>query len=398
MMLYIQTARVIETLRTVKTSVRLRLGCLWIVVAQAWCYIGRLHRSIDISLRFLGMEDRMFRARSIIVGLFCLTLAVVSVVASAGAQSFPPGKALTLVVGNAAGSGYDTYGRLVTRYMTKHLPGHPNIVVQHMPGAGSVKAAEYLYSIAPKDGTVFGLIMPGALVDPLATDPKKYRYEANKFEFIGTADSGTRVCFASARSGVKTLEDAQKKKVSVSSTPRADFTHMLNALAKTQFQIVSGYPGPTDILLALERGEGDAICGLDFTAVNSIRPGLLGSDKVNIMVQIGLEPKPFLTSLGVPEVWNYIPAEDRPVVELMVVEQALQRPFLAPPGTPADRMSALRAAFDATLKEPELLDQAKKSNLEINPKSGAQIAALILGMYSAPKELIERMGKVSRPQ
>jgi tripartite-type tricarboxylate transporter receptor subunit TctC len=328
---------------------------------------------------------------------FVLVLGALPAFDHARAQGFLPGKGLTLIVGNTAGSGYDTYGRLVTKYMSRHLPGHPAIVVQYMPGAGSVKAAEYLYSIAPKDGTVFGLIMPGALVDPLASDSKKYRYEANKFEFIGTADSGTRVCFASARSGVKTIEDARKKKVSVASTSRADFTHMLNSLARTQFQVVSGYPGPNEILLALERGEGDAICGLDFTAVNSLRPGLLGSDKVNIMVQIGLEPKPFLTSLGVPEVWKYIPAEDRPVVELMVVEQALQRPFLAPPGTPPDRMTALRKAFDAALKEPELLDQAKKSNLEINPKSGAEIAALIRGMYSAPKELIERMGKISRP-
>jgi len=281
--------------------------------------------------------------------------------------------------------------------MSKHLPERPNIVTQNMPGAGSVKAAEYLYSIAPKDGTVFGLIMPGALVDPLATDPKKYRYEASKFEYIGTADSGTRVCFTSARSGVKTIEDAQTKTVSVASTPRADFTHMLNALAKTRFRVVSGYPGPNDIMLALERGEGDAICGLDFTAVNSLRPGLLGSDKVNILVQIGLEPKPFLSAIGVPEVWKYISAEDRPVVELMIGEQVLQRPFLAPPGTPAARVDALRAAFDAALKDPELLDVATKANLEINPKSGAEIAAQIKRMYSAPKELIERMAKVSRP-
>jgi tripartite-type tricarboxylate transporter receptor subunit TctC len=341
----------------------------------------------------------MLRARSskAVAVAFWVALAVVTAFVPARAQSFAPGKPLTLIVGNTPGSGYDTYGRLIARYMSGHLPGRPNIVVQNMPGAGSVKATEYLYSIAPKDGTVFGLIMPGALVDPLATDPKKYRYEASKFEFIGTADSGTRVCFTSARSGVKTIEDAQKRKVAVPSTPRADFTYMLNALAKTQFQIVSGYPGPNDIMLALERGEGDAVCGLDFTAVNSLRPGLLGSDKVNILVQIALEPKPFLSALGVPEVWKYIPAEDRPVVELMVGEQVVQRPFLAPPGTPADRISALRAAFDAALKEPELLEAAKKGNLEINPKSGAEVAAQIKSMYSAPKEVVERMGKVARP-
>jgi hypothetical protein len=342
----------------------------------------------------------MLRARSIRAagGLFWLTLVVVLVVAPAGAQSLFQGKNLTLIIGNTAGSGYDAYGRLIARYLSKYLPGNPSIVAQHMPGAGSVKAAEYLYSIAPKDGTVFGLIMPGALVDPLASDPRKYRYEASKFEYIGTADSGTRVCFTSARSGVKTIEDAQTRRVTVAASPRANFANMLNALAKTQFRIVSGYPGPIDMLLALERGESDAVCGLDFNAVNSLRPGLLGSDKINILLQIALEPKPFLSALGVPEVWQYISAADRPVVELMVGEQVLQRPFLAPPGSPADRISALRTAFDAALKDPELLDLANKGSLEINPKSGAEIAAQIKSMYSAPKEVVERMGKISGRQ
>ncbi len=342
----------------------------------------------------------MLRARSIgpAAGLLWLTLAPVLVVAPASAQSVFQGNNLTLIIANTAGSGYDAYGRLIARFMSKHLPGNPRIVAQNMPGAGSVKAAEYLYSIARKDGTVFGLIMPGALVDPLANDPGKYRYDAGKFEYIGTADSGTRVCFTAARLGVKSIEDAQKRRVTVATSPRANYAPMLNALAKTQFQIVSGYPGPNEMLLAVERGEADAVCGLDFSAVNSLRPGLLGSDKIDILLQIGLGPKPFLSALGVPEVWQYISAADRPVVELMVGEQVLQRPFLAPPGSPADRISALRTAFDAALKDPELLDLAKKGSLEINPKSGAEVAAQIKSMYSAPKEVVERMGKISGRQ
>lgn len=326
-----------------------------------------------------------------------LSAAILSSLSEAGAQNFYQGKNLSLIVGNTAGSGYDTYGRLVARYMSKHLPGRPGIITQNMPGAGSVKAADFLFNIAPKDGTVFGTIMPGALVDPLATDPKKYRYEPAKFEYLGTADSGTKICFSSARSGIKSIEDTQKVKVTVASTARADYTHMMNSMLRTRFHLVTGYPGPGDMLMALERGEGDVICGLDFSAVNAMRPGLIGSDKVNVLMQFGLEPRSSLTALGVPEIWKYLAPADRPVVELIVTEQVFQRVFLAPPGTPAERLAVLRAAFDAAMTDAELLAEAKKINLEINPKSGNDVASRIKAMYAAPQEVVARMSKVTRP-
>lgn len=316
--------------------------------------------------------------------------------ATACAQDFYQGKTLTIVIGNTAGSGYDTYGRLIARFMAKHLPGQPGVIAQNMPGAGSVKAADFLYTIAPKDGTALGLVVPGALVDPLSADPSKYRYDPTKFEYIGTADSGTRLCFSSAQSSVKTMEDAQAKVAVVGATQPAAYARMLNALAKTKFRIVTGYPGPAEMFMALERGESEVICGLDYSAMNTLRPGLLGSSKVNILLQIGLEPKPSLTALGVPSIWKYIEPSDRSLVELIVTEQVFQRVFIAPPGAPEPRVKALRAAFDAALRDTELLDEARKSNLEINPKSGEEVAGHVRRMYAAPKELIARMAKVTR--
>lgn len=313
------------------------------------------------------------------------------------AQDFYQGKTLTVVVGNTAGSGYDVYGRLITRFMTKYLPGKPLMIAQNMPGAGSVKAADFLYSIAPKDGTTFGLVVPGALVEPLSGDAAKFRYDPTRFEYIGTADSGTRLCFSSAASPVKTMADAREREAIVGATQPAAYARMLNALAKTKFRIVTGYPGPAELFMALERGESEVICALDYNAANTLRPGLLKSGKVNILVQIGLEPKPLLTALGVPSIWQFIEPADRPLVELIVSEQVFQRVFLAPPGVPEGQVKALRAAFDAALMDPELLDEAKKSNLEINPKTGAEVAEHVRKMYAAPRELVERMAKVTRP-
>lgn len=317
--------------------------------------------------------------------------------APAMAQDFYQGKTITIVVANTAGSGYDSYARILGRHMPKYIPGKPRVLVQNMPGAGSVKALEYTYMIAPKDGTHFTLAIPSALVEPLLGGARQYRYDPTKFSYVGTADSGTKTCATNGPSMVKTMEDARKRTAIIAATTVADFPNFLNALSGTKFRVVTGFPGPSDLLLAVERGEADGVCGLDLGTFRSLRPDWLKvPGKANFLFQAGLEPNEEMTRLGVPPIWNFIRDSDRDVVELIVSPQVFSRPFLAPPGTPVAQLKSLRSAFMAAMRDPELLEEARKASLDINAKSGEDVEALVNKIYSAPKNLIEKMSKAIR--
>ncbi len=318
------------------------------------------------------------------------------------AQDFYAGKTVTLIVANPAGSGYDAYGRLLARHMPKYISGKPQIIVQNMPGAGSIKATDFTANVAPKDGTTFTLAMPGAMIEPLTGDPTKFRYDPTRLAYVGTMDSGTRVCMTSAASKVKSIEDARKTKSIIAATAAGssayDYPHFINALIGTQFNVVTGYPGPGDVFLAAERGEADGLCGFDISTFTSLRPGwLTGDKKGHALLQLGMEPNPKATEFGFPSVWQFIKPEDKPLVELIVSQQVFQRPFIAPPGTPEPQLKALRTAFMAAVKDPELIAEAAKANIELNAKSGEEVEALVKKIYAAPKDLIARMAKVIRP-
>ena len=321
---------------------------------------------------------------------------------SAQAQDFYAGKQLTIVVANTAGSGYDTYGRLLARHISKHIPGKPTVIVQNMPGAGSIKATDYTFNVAPKDGTTFTLAMPGALVEPLTGDPTKYRYDPVKIAYIGTMDSGTRMCMTRPGSPIRTMDDARKNRTIMAATAIGssafDYPNFINAVAGTKFNVVTGYPGPGDLFLAAERGEAEGLCGIELSTYSALRPGWLSGDKKgNALVQLGLEVNPRVTELGFPPIWDFIKPEDKPLVELIVSQQVFQRPFLAPAETPAPQLRVLRTAFMAALRDPELLEEAKKSTIELNPKSGEEVEALVKKIYGAPKSLIDQMAKAIRP-
>lgn len=330
----------------------------------------------------------------------CLALATICA-APARAADFYEGKTINLIVGNDAGSGYDSYARVLARHMGRHIPGKPNIVVQYMPGAGSITAAQYLYVVVPKDGTAFAIVFPGAIIDPLTGDASKYRYDPVKFEHIGTADSGTRLCFTGGASPVKTMADARTTKSRMAATAPGsssiDYAYFFNTLAGTKFEVVAGYKGPGDLMLAVERGEADGVCALDVSTVMSLRPDWLGTGKAHFLVQAGLEPKESLTRLGVPSMWDFIAPADRDVGELFVSQQVFGRPFIAPPGVPAERVKILRDAFDATFRDPEALEEARRMQLEVNPRGGEAVAALVKKVYASPKSLVERMAKAIRP-
>ena len=329
-----------------------------------------------------------------------ITLVAVCALAAPVAQAagFYEGKQISIIVGSDAGSAYDGYSRLLSRHMGKYIEGNPTFVVQNMPGAGSIIAAQYIANIAPKDGTVIAMLFPGTLVEPLTGDPAKYRYSPVDFSYLGTADSGTRMCVTMASSGIRTIEDARKKKVVMAGTApgssTVDYAWFTNEVAGTNFEVVSGYKGPGDVLLAMERGEAAGVCALDSATIATMRPDWIGTGKINLLVQHGLEVN---ANLKAPPLWDFIKPEDRPVAELMVGQQVFGRPFVAPPGIPAEPLRILRAAFMSAMKDPALLEDAHKLKLDINPKNGEEIAGLVKKMYSSSPELLARLKKAIRP-
>ena len=274
----------------------------------------------------------------------------------ASAQTSLEGKSLSIVIGTDAGGGYDLYARMLGRHIMRHLPGKPTIVPQNMPGAGSMKAAEYLHNIAPKDGTAIGLIFPGAILEPLLGDRAKFRYDPNNLQYLGSADSGVRLCITHKSSKVKTFEDAQRIPAnmggSAAGSSTTDYAQMLNALAGAKFKIINGYKSSLDTVLAAERGEVDGLCGYDSNSFRAQRPAWFGTAESNMIVQTSLEPGAELTKMGVPSIWKYVTSENRAVMELILSQQEFHRPFVAPPGVPAPMLATLRAAFMATMKDP----------------------------------------------
>ena len=332
------------------------------------------------------------------LGLIASAFTVGSAPPLAWAQDFYKGKQITIVVGNPAGSGYDAYARLLARHMGRYIPGQPSFVVQNMPGAGSVTAAQYLMNVAPRDGTTIGIIAPGAIFDPLIEGDAKFRYSPQRFVYLGSADSGTRVCFTSKKSGIKTIADARERKVVVASTaPQSsatDYALMMNALTKTKFEVVMGYKGPADLILATERGEAQGVCALDSGTVATIKPDWLTGGVFNILAQAGLQPSP---DVPAPSMWEFIDGADRTVAELIVSQQDFSRPFIAPPDTPRPQADILRTSFSQTMKDAELVAEANKMRIGVNARSGDDIAQIVDKLYSSPPHIVARAKQILRP-
>lgn len=322
--------------------------------------------------------------------------------APARAADFYSGKTINFIIGGNPGGGYDTYARTVARHLADHIPGKPNIIPQNMPGAGSGKAAQYIFSVAPKDGTAIGALYPGAIVGPLLDDQTHWHFEPTKFNYVGSADSGTRLCMTWKTSKIKTFEDARKQKVIMGASQAGgstrDYAYLLNHMAGAKFEVVSGYKGSVDILLAMERGEIEGLCGFDWSSLLAQRPDWVKTHSVNLILQMGVEPNKDLLKSGVPEVWKYITSDDdRQAMELVVSQQVFGRPYVLPPDTPAARVKTLRTAFDATMNDKELLADAKKSRIVIDPTSGAKAQALVEKLYATPKRIVDKAKSATTP-
>jgi tripartite-type tricarboxylate transporter receptor subunit TctC len=318
-----------------------------------------------------------------------------TVAAPVSAADYYAGKTVDLIVGTPPGGGYDIYARALARHIGRHIPGQPTIVVKNMPGAGSAKAAQFISMIAPKDGTAIAAIMPGAIMGPLLDERADALFDPTKVLYIGTANSGTRVCLTLKGSKITTFDDALKEKAVFGGVSTNDSTQEYGYLHKrtsgAKYDVVSGYRGTPDIALAIERGEIDGVCGWDWSSFKAQKPDWLRDNKVNVLLQVSLDPHPELTRMGVPTVWQYVKNDsDRKVVELVISQTVFHRSYIAPPGTPQPQLDILRAAFDATVQDKEFLEDAEKLRIDIAPLSGAKVQDLVTKLYATPKDIVER--------
>jgi len=341
------------------------------------------------------------RIRKVVCGLGGSSLIVTAVaqcalVKEAGAQAdavaaFYRGRTVQAVVGYTPGSTFELYLRTLARHLGRHIPGNPAIVIQHMPGAGSLNATAHLAAAAPKDGSVIGMINPVNTTEPLI-DPGKTRFDPRTFQWLGSLNSEISTC-AFWNKELKTLADLKRREITVGSTgPSSGSTvdaKVLGPLAGINFKVVTGYPGLTEVRLAAERGEVDGHCGLQVSAIKTSLWEAFEAGRLSVPVQMALQKHPELPD--VPNAYDLATSDDdRALFRLIFGPWAYGRPLLAPPGTPSDRVAALRAALKATLADPQYIAETKRINMEIQPTEPEAIAALVEDILRTPAPVVER--------
>lgn len=301
------------------------------------------------------------------------------------------GKSVRITVGYAAGTEYDHWGRLIARHIGRHLNGNPNIIVENMPGAGSIKAATYLFAQAPKDGTVFGAIGRDVITLPLIDADMRTRFDALKFGWLGSPSTETNACVANASAGLTSARDLFAKQLIVGGTGAGTGTsiypRMLNGLLGTKFRVSDGYKSSTEVLLAMQRKEVDGVCQ-SYSYIRQKEAKAIASGSILVLLQGGGKPDPQLK--GVPFAPDLATTkEQRQGLKFLYSTQAYARPFTAPPGLPAHVLASLRSAFEATLKDPQFVSEAEGLNLDLDPVSGQQVEALVKNAYETPSTVVE---------
>jgi tripartite-type tricarboxylate transporter receptor subunit TctC len=340
----------------------------------------------------MGVRHRTACAGVVVVLLSALAPFVAY--AQESVEQFYKGKQINLVIGTSPGGGYDTYGRLVARRLGNYIPGNPTIVPQNMPGAGSNKAAGYIYSVAPKDGTAISAIFSGAILQPLLGEPAG-QHDPSKFIYVGNANNEVFLCLARSDAPVKSFADVLQQELIVGASSEGgstrDFPTLLNNILGAKFRIVTGYPGSNEITLALERGEIQGICGIGWSSVAAQHPHWLANGTVRLLAQEATKGHPTMNKMGVPLTLDFAKtAEDRQVMELVYSQLIFGRPYVFGPGVPADRVAAVRKAFMAAVQDKESLAEAQKMQIDLDALGGEEVQSAVAKAYAMPPHVIER--------
>jgi tripartite-type tricarboxylate transporter receptor subunit TctC len=317
-------------------------------------------------------------------------------ISGVGAQGLAD-KTVTMTIASGAGGGFDLWGRMVARHIGRHLPGRPNVVPQNMPGAGGFVAANYIYNVAPKDGTAMAIMPAGTPLGPLmgATGA---RFDATRFTWVGTPATETPVCIAfnSPRVKVKTVADLYTHELVVGSTGPGAGPHTwpkaLAALLGMKFRVIAGFPSTANVFLAIERGEIDGICTI-FDTIMSQRPDWIPNGGATMLLHGGGAQRAILKS--VPFAGEFAKTEEqKAAIDLLFASTAFGRPIVAPPDMGAERVKILQDAFQATVEDPEFVADARKQKVDVEPQSGAHLAALIRHVYATPKSIVDKVAEL----
>jgi tripartite-type tricarboxylate transporter receptor subunit TctC len=337
-----------------------------------------------------------------IAGLAILLALLPASVRADSAEEFYRGKRIRFIVGSAGGGGYESYSRTVMRVMARHIPGNPTYVVENMPGGGGLLAPIYLYNVSPRDGLEIGMVERAAALEPLINpDNGNAKFDGRKFNWIGSPQEEIGLTIVREPSPIHSLEDLKTHELILSGTNHTAspsvYPRLLNSLFGTRFKVIEGYKSSNEALLAVERGEvgGHSSGSSSGTWRGQVAPWL-AEGKVRIVLQLGLKKDPTLPD--VPLVTEFAHSEsEREMLDLVFAQQSMAWPILAPPGVPADRVAALRAAFAATMRDPDFLASAQQQKLEIHPVSGSEIDALLARVYATPPEIVKRVTALVGP-
>jgi tripartite-type tricarboxylate transporter receptor subunit TctC len=326
--------------------------------------------------------------------LFALLLLLIGVQAHAqdDATAFFKGKTLRIVVGSGVGSGYDITARTLARHMPAHIPGNPTIIVQNQPGAGGAIMTNSLYAAGPFDGTAIGAPFNGTPTMPLL-QPQSVRFDAAKLAYLGSTNRETQVMYVWHTVPVTTLDDVKTTELVMGAqapgSTQYDYPILLDRLLGYKFKVITGYESTPKIHLALERGEVQGTIA-NWSTLKALNSNWLADKQIRLLAQWGLKKLPELPD--VPLIFDYVTSDaDRAAMKLMVARLEFGRPFFLPPGVPADRVEALRRAFDATVKDPAFLADAAQAKIDIDPLSGEAVQTLVEEVSKTPADIVARV-------
>ncbi|MDP2357237.1 MAG: tripartite tricarboxylate transporter substrate-binding protein [Beijerinckiaceae bacterium] len=314
-------------------------------------------------------------------------------------QDFYKDKQISMLVASGVGGGYDVYARALGRHMPRFIPGAPVFVARNMPTAGGLTAANTLFNTSDRDGSVIAALTNGVPMDPLF-GVKEAKFDGRKFSWIGSMGKLQNVCATWHQSPIKTVEDARNREVVVGASGVTSNSSVMpriaNEVLATKFKVITGYDPSSGLNMALESGEVEGICGLGWSTLTASRPDWVRDNKLNVLVQFGFEKLPDLPN--VPSALDLITdPEKRAILELILVRQETGRPIVGPPGMPADRLTILRSAFDATMKDAEFLTEAKKLQLDIDPLNASAVEKLLAKAYDSPRNVVEAAARLVVP-